>query len=126
MPMACNVTPDEYMSKLLMANSWSPAKIMKTTTNHGGMMLWWARAKKPPVPCPIPTMKVATAALRVMIRISGSAVPRKDGGARLGALEGANPQQEVREVADDDEGQGLNERELEDAHQDAAANEVLD
>jgi hypothetical protein len=61
-----------------------------------------------------------------MIRISGSAVPRKDGGARLGALEGANPQQEVREVADDDEGQGLNERELEDAHQDAAANEVLD
>ena len=75
--MACRVTPDEYMSRLLMAKSWSAAKIMKTTTNQAGMTLWWAKGRKPPVPCPMPTTKVATAAPSVMIRISGTAVPRK-------------------------------------------------
>jgi hypothetical protein len=76
MPMAWSVTPEEYMSRLLMQKSWRAAKTMKITTNQAGMALWCARGRKPPVPWPMPTMKVATTAPRVMIRISGTAVPR--------------------------------------------------
>jgi hypothetical protein len=40
------VTPDEYRSRLLMAKSWTMAKIRKTTTNQAGMKLWWAKGRK--------------------------------------------------------------------------------
>jgi hypothetical protein len=51
---------------------------MKTTTNHGrdgALVGQGEEARRCPVP--IPTMKVPTTAPRVMIRISGTAVPRK-------------------------------------------------
>ena len=49
--MACRVTPDEYMSRLLMANSCTMAKTRNTTTNQAGMTLWWAKGRRPPEPC---------------------------------------------------------------------------
>src|SRR3974390_2894376 len=41
-PMACSVTPDEYMSRLLMPKICTIAKIKKTSTNQAGMALVWA------------------------------------------------------------------------------------
>ena len=75
--MACMVTPEEYMSRLLMPNSCTTAKSRKITTNHDGMALWWAKGKKPPAPVPMLRTKVPTTAPKVMMRISGTAVPRK-------------------------------------------------
>ena len=51
--MACSVTPDEYMSRLLMAKSCTMAKMRKTTTNQAGMALWWAKGRRPPAPVPM-------------------------------------------------------------------------
>src|ERR1700684_2848234 len=76
-PMAWSVIPDEYMSRLLMANSWTMAKMRKITTNQAGMKLWWAKDKRPPEPVPMLRRNVPTTAPRVMMRISGTAVPRK-------------------------------------------------
>ena len=45
-PMACNVMPDEYMSRLLMAKSCTMAKMRKITTNQAGMKLWCAKGQK--------------------------------------------------------------------------------
>ena len=71
------VTPDEYMSRLLMPKSWTTAKSRNTTTNQEGMALWWAKGRKPPAPVPIFSTKVPITAPSVMMRISGTAVPRK-------------------------------------------------
>ena len=60
-----------------MANSCTMAKTRKTTTNQAGMTLWWAKGSRPPAPVPMPATNVPTTAPRVMIRISGTAVPRK-------------------------------------------------
>ena len=76
-PMACSVIPDEYMSRLLMANSCTMAKTRNTTTNQAGMKLWWAKGRRPPEPVPMSRRNVPTTAPRVMMRISGTAVPRK-------------------------------------------------
>ena len=75
--MACSVTPDEYMSRLLMPKSCTTAKSRNTTTNHDGMALWCAKGRNPPAPVPILRTKVPTTAPSVMMRISGTAVPRK-------------------------------------------------
>jgi hypothetical protein len=74
--MAWRVTPEEYMSRLLMPKSWTMAKMRKTTTNHDGMALWWAKGKKALLELPIVGKNVPTAAPRVMIKISGTAVAR--------------------------------------------------
>ena len=75
--MAWRVTPEEYMSRLLTPKICTTAKRRKTTTNHEGMALWWANGRKPPAPVPMLRTKVPTTAPSVMMRISGTAVPRK-------------------------------------------------
>ena len=75
--MAWSVTPEEYMSRLLMPKSCSVAKTRKTTTNQEGMARWWAKGRNPPAPVPMFRTKVPTTAPSVMMRISGTAVPRK-------------------------------------------------
>src|ERR1700677_4251599 len=35
-PSACSVTPEEYMSIVLIASSWNTAKIRNGVTNHAG------------------------------------------------------------------------------------------
>src|SRR5215469_16310219 len=37
-PSACRVTPDEYRSIVLVANSWKMAKIRNGTTNQAGKL----------------------------------------------------------------------------------------
>ncbi len=77
-PIACSVTPDEYMSRLLIPKIWTMANNRKTTTNHGGMTLVWAKGSKRLRPGPRSFgTNVPTTAPSVMIRISGTAVPRK-------------------------------------------------
>ena len=60
-----------------MPKSCTMANTRNTTTNHDGMALWWAKGRKPPVPLPMLSMNVPTSAPSVMMRISGTAVPRK-------------------------------------------------
>ena len=50
--MACSVTPDEYMSRLLMPKICTMANSRNTTTNHGGMALVCAKGRRPPEPVP--------------------------------------------------------------------------
>jgi hypothetical protein len=75
--MAWRVTPDEYMSRLLMPKSWTIAKMRNTTTNQEGIALWCAKGKKALLELPMVGKNVPTAAPKVMIRISGTAVARK-------------------------------------------------
>ena len=60
-----------------MPNSWTTAKIRNTTTNQDGMALWWARATGLRAPVPMLRTNVPITAPSVMMRISGTAVPRK-------------------------------------------------
>ena len=65
------------MSRLLMPKSCTTAKRMNTTTNHEGMALWWTKGSNALAPVPMLRTKVPTTAPSVMMRISGTAVPRK-------------------------------------------------
>ncbi len=76
-PIAWSVTPEEYMSRLLIANSWTMHRIRNASTNQAGKKDWWAKATKALAWVPTSRRKVPTAAPSVMIRISGRAVPRK-------------------------------------------------
>ncbi len=65
------------MSRLLMANSCTMQKIKKMTTNQAGIADWWAKGRKAFDEVPTVVRNVPRAAPRVMIRISGTAVPTK-------------------------------------------------
>ena len=74
--MAWSVTPEEYRSRLLTPKSCTIAKTRKTTTNQDGNGGLVGEGEEAAGPVPTSRTKVPTAAPSVMMRISGTAVPR--------------------------------------------------
>src|SRR5258708_19557488 len=73
--MLCSVTPEEYRSMLLIANSWTTATIRYGTTNQPGKTATSPLTEMMPNAAAEPATAVATAAPRTSRRTEGMPAP---------------------------------------------------